>query len=104
MGMPAVRTDARRPALTADRFSRQFDPTEVDGTHHSVEREVQRVLTSQPGLTVSNLVVRRIRDGVCLTGVIESMADDTDVCGLVRRTAGVNEVINRLLVRSAAGE
>lgn len=102
MGMPAVRTDARR--LAAERSSRRFDPTEVDGTFHSVEREVQRVLTSQPGLTFSNLVVRRIRDGVCLTGVVESMTDDTDVCGLARKAAGVNEVINRLLVRSAAAE
>ena len=37
-------------------------------------------------------------------GVIESIDDSTDVCGLARRAAGVNEVINHLLVRSCSVE
>ena len=104
MGTPAVRTEARRPAAAAERPLRRFDLTEVDGTPHSVEREVRKVLVSQPGLNFSSLVVRRMRDGVCLTGVVESMSCDTDVCGLVRQVAGVSEVVNRLLVRTGTAD
>lgn len=102
MGASTVRTDARRPVPSTDRMARRFDPIEVDLSSHAVERDVRRALTSEPGLTFSSLVVHRVRDGVCLTGVIESMAEDTDVCGLARKAGGINEVINRLLVRSAA--
>jgi len=77
---------------------------EVDRNPHEVERQIRSVLISHPGMTISSLVVRRTRDGVCLTGVVESMPGDTDVCGLVREAAGVNEVLNRLIVRSGAGE
>ena len=100
MGIPAVRTEARRPTPAAERPLRRFDLTEVDCTAHSVEREVRKVLVSQPGLNFSSLVVHRTRDGVCLTGVVESMPCDTDVCDLVREAAGVNQVLNRLIVRS----
>ena len=102
--MGTLRVDARRPAPAAEHPTRCIDPTEVDCAPHAIERRVRRVLTSCPGLTVSDLVVHRIRDGVCLTGIIESMNDNTDVCGLVREAAGVDQVLNRLLVRSGAGE
>jgi len=102
MGAPTVRSDARRPAPAAARLNRRFDPIEVDMSSHAVEREVRRALTSEPGLTFSSLVVHRVRDGVCLTGVVESMAEDTDLCGLARKAGGIDEVINRLLIRSAA--
>jgi hypothetical protein len=107
MGGPSARPEPRRSApAVLDRQvpERRFDLTEVDCSRHDVERQVQRVLTSHPGLTVSNLVVRRLRDGVCLTGVIESIESDTDVCGLVREVAGVNEVVNRMLVRSGSAD
>ena len=102
MGTPTVRTDARRSVPAAERLTRRFDPTEVDMSSHALERDVRRALTSEPGLTFSSLVVHRVRDGVCLTGVIESMSEDTDVCSLARQAGGINEVINRLRVRSAA--
>ncbi|HEX6986794.1 MAG TPA: BON domain-containing protein [Planctomycetaceae bacterium] len=102
MGKSSLRTDARR--LSPAAADHRFDPTEIDGSPHGVERQVRRVLTSHPGLSVSNLVVRRVRDGVCLTGVVESMDDQTDLCGLVRQVAGVSQVMNRLLVRSGASD
>ncbi|MGC1272379.1 MAG: BON domain-containing protein [Planctomycetaceae bacterium] len=77
-----------------------LDSDEADFSPHAVERKVCRLLATQPGLNVSGLVVHRLRDGVCLTGVVESIGDETDVCHLVRQVEGVDQVVNRLLVRS----
>lgn len=75
-------------------------PMSVDFVPHFVEREVSRALSCQPGLAVSNLVVRRINGGVCISGVVDACDDNIDVCGLARQVKGVNQVLNRLLVRS----
>ena len=69
---------------------------------HRIEEEVQRELLGQAGLRFSSLVVRRVPGGVCLEGVLE--ADDGDaassnVCGLARRVAGVQDVLNHLVMR-----
>ena len=77
-------------------------PMNVDFVPHFIEREVMRTLTSEPGLAVSNLVVRRVQNGVCLSGVVETCDDDVDVCGLARQVEGVEQVLNRLLVRSTS--
>ena len=104
MGTAVARTESRRPAPAEQRPAHRLDLTEVDRNPHAVERHVRNVLIAHPGISISSLVVRRTREGVCLTGVVESMAGDTDVCGLVREAAGVDEVLNRLIVRSGAGE
>jgi hypothetical protein len=49
------------------------------------------------------LVIRRIPNGVCLEGVLESEGDP-DVSGVARSVAGVNEVLNHLVVRRPVGE
>ena len=100
MGKPPVRAEQPPSPMITERPSLRFDPTEIDGTPHRVERQVRQLLTSQPGLSISNLVVRRVQNGVCLTGVIETMPGDADVCGLAKQVSGVTAVINRLLVRS----
>lgn len=89
---------SRHRAAVADRL---IDTSEVDRAPHTVEREISRILAAQPGLNINGLVVRRVRDGVCLTGVVESTDADPDVCGLLRDVDGVSQIINRLLVRSA---
>lgn len=71
---------------------------DVAESPHRVEQDVRRLLLSQPGLHFPSLVVRRIDDGVCLQGVVEADDDTPDVCGLARSVAGVNHVLNRLLV------
>jgi hypothetical protein len=92
-----------------------FDPIEVEAPRgsrshgdkkalwssavpHRLEQAVQRHLLSQPELQFSSLVIRRIPNGVCLEGVLENNAN-LDVCGLARSVAGVNEVLNLLVVR-----
>lgn len=65
---------------------------------HQVEREVQRELMSHPGLHFSSLVVRRLDNGVCLQGVLEVEGDEPDVCSLAQRVAGVQQVLNHLVV------
>jgi osmotically-inducible protein OsmY len=68
---------------------------------HSVERNVRRELMSQPEFRFSSLVVRRIDNGVCLQGVLETTESGPDVISLARKVEGVNRVINRLLVTHA---
>lgn len=97
-------SQALRPTSQTVHPRRRFDPTEIDHSPHALERQVCRVLTSHPGLSISSLVVRRLGDGVCLSGVIESTDDPADVCRLARQVSGVNEVINRLLIRSVTSD
>jgi hypothetical protein len=66
---------------------------------HGLEQAVHRRLRSQPGLHIASLVIRRIPNGVCLEGVLESDADH-DVCNLVRSVAGVDAVLNHLVIRN----
>jgi hypothetical protein len=65
---------------------------------HGLEQAVHRRLRSHPGLQFASLVIRRIPNGVCLEGVLETDADQ-DVCHLARSVAGVDEVLNHLVVR-----
>jgi hypothetical protein len=65
---------------------------------HGLEQAVHRRLRAQPGLRIASLVIRRIPNGVCLEGVLESDTSH-DVCNLVRSVAGVDEVLNHLVVR-----
>ncbi|MFN0050981.1 MAG: BON domain-containing protein [Planctomycetales bacterium] len=70
----------------------------VAASPHHVEQEVQRELMAQPRLHFSSLVVRRINNGVCLQGVLESDEEAPDVCSIAQRIDGVREVLNRLVV------
>ena len=71
-------------------------------TPHQVERDVRRELLSQPGLQFSSLVVRRVGYGVfCLEGVVETTGKLPDVSGLALRVAGVDRILNRLVVRNS---
>lgn len=66
---------------------------------HQVEQEVRRHLLTHPNLRFSSLVIRRIRDGVCLEGVLEADQPAPDVCRLAQSVAGVRQVLNHLVVR-----
>jgi len=65
---------------------------------HQIEQEVRRALLSQPNLHFSSLVVRRIADGVCLQGILQTNSESPDVCSIAQRVAGVNCVLNHLLI------
>jgi hypothetical protein len=65
---------------------------------HRLEQAVHRRLRSQPGLKIASLVIRRIPNGVCLEGVLENDANQ-DICNLARSVAGVDAVLNHLVVR-----
>ena len=64
-----------------------------------VEQQVQRELLAHPEFTFSSLVVRRIPNGVCLEGVVETNTDLANVTRLLQSVAGVEEVLNHLVVR-----
>lgn len=68
-------------------------------THgHSFEARIRHDLMAHPELKFSSLVVHRIPDGVCLEGVVTSSSDAVDVCQTVRDVAGVNAVLNHLVM------
>jgi osmotically-inducible protein OsmY len=71
---------------------------------HQIEEDVQRELLGHPNLRFSSLVVRRIRDGVCLEGVLNVDETCPDVCGLARQVAGVREVLNHLVIHRSADD
>ena len=68
---------------------------------HQVEHAVRRHLLTHPNLRFSSLVIRRIRDGVCLQGVLDADPNAPDVCTLAQSVAGVRQVLNHLVVRQS---
>ncbi|VAX41103.1 hypothetical protein MNBD_PLANCTO02-356 [hydrothermal vent metagenome] len=64
---------------------------------HQVEEEVRRQLLSDPNLHFSDLVIRRVPDGVCLEGFLEMNCDSGHISDLAQRVAGVETVLNRLI-------
>ena len=64
---------------------------------HNVELDVRRRLMSDPRLHFPSLVVHRLRDGVCLEGVVETDADMDDVERTVTTVCGVETILNRLV-------
>jgi len=72
---------------------------------HTLERTIQReLLRSEDGVTFGSLVVRRVSgDSICLQGVIYANDDDVDggdeIETLVRKVAGVDSVLNHLVVQ-----
>lgn len=74
-------------------------PSQATNGPHEVEQDVRRQLMAQPRLQFNSLVVRRIADGVCLEGVVETDFHRDDVGRLAGTVAGVNRVLNRLVVR-----
>ena len=98
-----VRTPARIDADRADQESDCCDtlllsPDDSVLLHpHQLELDVRNQLMAEPSLNFTSLVVRRVRDGLCLEGVLE--ADDADDAStLVRRVCGATPVLNHLVV------
>lgn len=82
------------------------EPSRLAGflSPHEVEQEVLRCLLSRTDVRFSSLTVRRFAGGVCLEGVVEvddDGPDITDIDSLARRAAGVEQVLNRLVVQRA---
>lgn len=65
---------------------------------HSLEARIRHDLMAVPELRFSSLVVHRIPDGVCLVGVVSTAAEESDLRQLVREVAGVNAVLNHLVI------
>lgn len=64
---------------------------------HRLEQDVRNRLMAEPSLNFTSLVVRRVRDGLCLEGVLE-VDDADDASTLVRRVCGATQVLNHLVV------
>ena len=68
---------------------------------HQLEQEVRNRLMAEPSLHFTSLVVRRVRSGLCLEGVLETNESEADVSRLVRQICGVSQVLDRLVVHCA---
>lgn len=64
---------------------------------HSLECEVFRTLREHPQVRIASLVVRRIPQGVCLQGVLESDPVQVNLQQLLREIDGVEHVVNQLV-------
>lgn len=64
---------------------------------HRLEQDVRNRLMAEPSLNFTSLVVHRVRDGLCLEGVLE-VDDADDVSTLVRQVCGATPVLNHLVV------
>lgn len=71
-----------------------------DGTcdGHNLESKVHRWLTLHPGLRFLSLVVRRIPDGICLEGVLESEEGAPDLEVMLGHLPGVTRVVNNIRI------
>ncbi|MBL8851656.1 MAG: BON domain-containing protein [Planctomycetaceae bacterium] len=67
---------------------------------HRIESEVRRALIAQPDLHFKVLIVRRVKDGVCLEGVVDADDGAPDITQLAGQVDDVGFVINRLMVRT----
>lgn len=101
---PTAATDASTVELSGQV---QIDvDSDGSGCHelpHATELQVRQHLLDQNDLTFSSLVVRRMNNGVCLQGVVESRNDEPDFARLVREVAAVEKVISQLVVRPRKG-
>ena len=69
----------------------------------AVERRLPQTLLALPQVTFSSLVVQPVEDGVCLQGVLEFEGAVPDVCEIARQVAGVEHVLNQLVIRRTGG-
>jgi hypothetical protein len=75
--------------------------TNLPPAGHSFEARIRHDLMALPELEFSSLVVHRIPDGICLEGVVSTTSQDVDISQMVREVAGVNAVLNHLVMRPA---
>ncbi|MEZ5942808.1 MAG: BON domain-containing protein [Planctomycetaceae bacterium] len=67
---------------------------------HSLEERIQRWLLQHPGLAFASLVVRRIPDGICIEGVLESDEGSPDLQVMLGHLPGVRRVVNNIRIVS----
>ncbi|HWL07115.1 MAG TPA: BON domain-containing protein [Planctomicrobium sp.] len=69
---------------------------------HSIERNVQRALLTLTEVSFSSLQVHRMKDGICLTGVMKVPCHcaKPPIERIAGRASGVVRVLNHLMVRT----
>ncbi|HVJ84642.1 MAG TPA: hypothetical protein VM452_03300 [Caulifigura sp.] len=109
------RLDAAAKSVTAATFASAADPHRdwddflpvgeycpldySECSEHEYERDIQRRLLDAPGLHFSSLVVRRLDNGICVQGVLETSGPHLDLGRIVREISGVENVVNQVVVR-----
>ncbi len=88
-----------RPSASAGALEDRSPDDSVLRHPHRFEQDVRFRLMAEPTLNFTSLTVRRIANGVCLEGVLETDDDSPDISRLVHRITGVEKVLNCLVVR-----
>ncbi len=84
---------------------RNMDSSTCSDSHfslaHALELDVRRELLARDDWRFHSLVVHRMKDGICLQGVLECDAPEAkdDVCDLVRQIAGCTDILDHLVVQ-----
>ena len=69
---------------------------------HAMEMDIQRALLNLPEVRFSSLRVHRLPDGICLTGIVQVPPGPRPRFDrLVREVAGVERVLNHLVMHCA---
>lgn len=91
--------------LDQDSSAKMVDGTSSSDSHfslaHLTELMVQRELLARKEWSFHSLVVHRMRDGICLQGVVQGndQIDTSEICDVAREAAGVANVINHLVLQ-----
>ena len=64
---------------------------------HPLEYEVIRKLRAHPSIKISSLVVRRVPEGICLQGMLETSPHDPEVKAFLQEIEELATVVNRLV-------
>lgn len=95
---PDSRHSLSGPSSDSQRSDGDGDRPEADSSN-DLQQLVQQTLDSQPAVNFTSLEIRHIEGGICLEGVLETNDELPDIEHLVRRVAGVDRILNRLIVR-----
>ena len=83
-------------------FPRRSKPTAVRADRE-VKQNVEAELRCHPHVDETHIAVEVLRGMVRLSGYVRSLFDKYGAEDAVRRVAGVNAIVNDIIVRSAAG-
>ncbi len=93
---PAIQLTAMDDPVPAQSAIGVCGDVPCDG--HNLETKIQRWLLQHPGLKFSALVVRRVPDGVCIEGLLESDEGSPDLDVMLGPLPGVDRIVNLLQV------
>ncbi|NQV23960.1 MAG: BON domain-containing protein [Rhodopirellula sp.] len=98
-GLATEPHDKQRLKNTAARHSEAGLVKSASDRSSELEHVVWQKLMSHPEVRISSLSIYQVEGGICLEGFLESSDGLPDIERLVRGVAGVENILNRLVLR-----